>query len=998
MSEGSMKLIVSENGESREVDLTGSVLDIGRGSENQVVIKDPRSSRRHCRVRQTPQGWILEDLKSRNGTTLNGSPVAQNLLKSGDEFRIGNARFRFEGAVASVPSPVSSPPGPPEGAVASVSSPPGPPGGAVASAPAASSGRAAKAEGAAKPQSTAKLEAPARPSGQGPRKEKEIVILEEAGDEPAAPETSGAVSNRAVSDSQVAGDGEFFLEGVDGAHFGKRIPITHLPFTIGRKPQNDFHLDDHRASGHHARIVERKGRYWVEDLESTNGTLLNHRKIRAAALGRGALLRIGDSTFRVEMPAAPAAASGPETEAATAFAESAGEVAEDEFSHFNAREFFEAGERTGAPMQVVAILLVLGTLLYFTVDVTMKMVRPKDPDPAASGNLIPNWSFEATAEGSGSRAPARAAIPGWTAESGAPASIALSPEGHQYPGRLALRLSADGEGLCRAAATDVHIDPTKGYRLLAHVENRQSFAAGVMVSWLEESGGERVEVARSWGSALSEAEGSEDIERPLKPPPSAVFARVMPFVIAAGRARGSGLFDQVFLGEFSPEERPVHESAEPTPQKKKGRRAASSEEAAVAEPLPMEITDGGGEGAAAQAGGAKGPPIRLLVTEDGSVRDLRRGPRSTIQVFWVGLPAAADPLALGQRISTRLRQSSEREGAVFSCQLPDLEKGEWRPIEARVRSQPGEILCEYRFQGEAGQADQAALYLDTAPLVKEAVGLGGSLGLPTHFRLDQPAEGTMDELIFGGGAEQIVLLFSTPVKLSTISHPESHGRTLLVATVAPPTEEAAAGGRTAERSIRALSVRISSASRREKEAAAALLARAAQFRREGKPAEARNALTELASRFPWRQADLARAEEMEKGWNAEAERALKEIQLGLQDLTASPAPVIRDALLARVAELLKVFPGSPAEPELKAVEEKIRRLVPEKARTTGEADPAALLSKVKAHLENEELGFAALCLNLAKGLKLDAGLKLEAQHLEEILAERRTRRASEEVR
>jgi hypothetical protein len=63
-----------------------------------------------------------------------------------------------------------------------------------------------------------------------------------------------------------------------------------------------------------------------------------------------------------------------------------------------------------------------------------------------------------------------------------------------------------------------------------------------------------------------------------------------------------------------------------------------------------------------------------------------------------------------------------------------------------------------------------------------------------------------------------------------------------------------------------------------------------------------------------------------------------------------------------------------------------------------DADPAALLAKVKAHLENEELGFAALCLDLAKGMKLDAGLKTEAQHLEGILAERRTRRASEEVR
>src|SRR6266545_7950966 len=96
MSKATVKLFVNENGADREVDLTQPLFEIGRGAENQIVIKDPRSSRRHCRVRQTPQGWILEDLKSRNGTNLNGSPVAQNLLKSGDEFRIGNARFRFE--------------------------------------------------------------------------------------------------------------------------------------------------------------------------------------------------------------------------------------------------------------------------------------------------------------------------------------------------------------------------------------------------------------------------------------------------------------------------------------------------------------------------------------------------------------------------------------------------------------------------------------------------------------------------------------------------------------------------------------------------------------------------------------------------------------------------------------------------------------------------------------------------------------------------------------
>ena len=69
------RLIIEEDGKRRTIDLPPQGVEIGRGQENGVVISDPRSSRRHCRVIRTPQGWVLEDLKSRNGTLLGGSPV-----------------------------------------------------------------------------------------------------------------------------------------------------------------------------------------------------------------------------------------------------------------------------------------------------------------------------------------------------------------------------------------------------------------------------------------------------------------------------------------------------------------------------------------------------------------------------------------------------------------------------------------------------------------------------------------------------------------------------------------------------------------------------------------------------------------------------------------------------------------------------------------------------------------------------------------------------------
>ncbi len=60
-------------------------------------------------------------------------------------------------------------------------------------------------------------------------------------------------------------------------------------------------IDDEFASGRHARFQVARGRWYVEDLGSTNGTWLNGRRIQAAQwLKKGDKIRIGHTVMTVE--------------------------------------------------------------------------------------------------------------------------------------------------------------------------------------------------------------------------------------------------------------------------------------------------------------------------------------------------------------------------------------------------------------------------------------------------------------------------------------------------------------------------------------------------------------------------------------------------------------------------------------------------------------------------------------------------------------------------
>lgn len=71
------------------------------------------------------------------------------------------------------------------------------------------------------------------------------------------------------------------------------VPLGPDPVLIGRDPQNDLVLDDRRVSRKHAEIRLRLGRYTLYDLQSTNGTYVNGRRVAEKVLEDGDTISLG---------------------------------------------------------------------------------------------------------------------------------------------------------------------------------------------------------------------------------------------------------------------------------------------------------------------------------------------------------------------------------------------------------------------------------------------------------------------------------------------------------------------------------------------------------------------------------------------------------------------------------------------------------------------------------------------------------------------------------
>ncbi|GIW13000.1 MAG: hypothetical protein KatS3mg062_0439 [Tepidiforma sp.] len=82
---------------------------------------------------------------------------------------------------------------------------------------------------------------------------------------------------------------------------GRRAPLTHTPFLLGRGPDCDVVIPDLAVSRHHAEIRHRSdGGLELRDLGSRNGTFLNGERIAAAPLEPGDVLSLARVSLTLE--------------------------------------------------------------------------------------------------------------------------------------------------------------------------------------------------------------------------------------------------------------------------------------------------------------------------------------------------------------------------------------------------------------------------------------------------------------------------------------------------------------------------------------------------------------------------------------------------------------------------------------------------------------------------------------------------------------------------
>jgi hypothetical protein len=115
-----------------------------------------------------------------------------------------------------------------------------------------------------------------------------------------APDATGFHQAPVYSATRGGGDSWLIAERGGGLETGERFDLFG-GISIGRSADADVRIEDRFASGLHARIYSRQGRYYLEDMNSTNGTLLNSATVTGEAeLAPGDLIQIGDTEFRFE--------------------------------------------------------------------------------------------------------------------------------------------------------------------------------------------------------------------------------------------------------------------------------------------------------------------------------------------------------------------------------------------------------------------------------------------------------------------------------------------------------------------------------------------------------------------------------------------------------------------------------------------------------------------------------------------------------------------------
>jgi pSer/pThr/pTyr-binding forkhead associated (FHA) protein len=78
----------------------------------------------------------------------------------------------------------------------------------------------------------------------------------------------------------------------------KEFPLNKECLTVGRRPENDIRIENPAISGQHCQIINILNDSFIEDLNSTNGTIVNDRPVKKHALANGDVIKLGEHQLK----------------------------------------------------------------------------------------------------------------------------------------------------------------------------------------------------------------------------------------------------------------------------------------------------------------------------------------------------------------------------------------------------------------------------------------------------------------------------------------------------------------------------------------------------------------------------------------------------------------------------------------------------------------------------------------------------------------------------
>lgn len=107
-SEPPLGVLTLDDADRTSYPLYDAEYSIGREASNKIQVPDGSVSGSHAKIIRTPQGYLLEDLKSRNGTYVNGERIQSRVLQNDDKIRLGKVHMIFNLPSEVIPTKTTS--------------------------------------------------------------------------------------------------------------------------------------------------------------------------------------------------------------------------------------------------------------------------------------------------------------------------------------------------------------------------------------------------------------------------------------------------------------------------------------------------------------------------------------------------------------------------------------------------------------------------------------------------------------------------------------------------------------------------------------------------------------------------------------------------------------------------------------------------------------------------------------------------------------------------